>query len=180
VTASSRAGRFGVTTVIRFGKATGSENSPLRVAYTRRVVGAIDKVARCENSVALCTKTVDHTMVLVCCSSVGHWGESFRGDFSADTMERTQWTDERIDDRMTAMDEKWDRQFEELRTLRAEMRAGFTELRVEMQSGFSDLRAELATTRADLWSLQKQVLAIVAAAAAGLIGLLGALVAAQF
>jgi hypothetical protein len=60
------------------------------------------------------------------------------------------------------------------------MRAGFTELRVEMQSGFSELRAEIASTRANLWSLQKQVLAIVAAAAVGLLlGLLGALVAAQ-
>jgi hypothetical protein len=84
-------------------------------------------------------------------------------------MERTKWTDERIDDRMSAMDEKWDRAFEELRTLHAEMRPGF-----------ADLRAEIAATRADLWSFQKQVLAIVAAAAVALIGLLGAFVAAQF
>jgi hypothetical protein len=81
---------------------------------------------------------------------------------------------------MTAMDEKWDRQFEELRALRAEVRAGFSGLRAEMQSGFSELRAEVAATRADLWSLQKQVLAIVAAAAVGLLGLLGAFVVAQF
>jgi hypothetical protein len=59
---------------------------------------------------------------------------------------------------MTAMDEKWDRMFEELRTL----------------------RVEIVATRADLWSLHKQVLAIVAAAAVGLLGLLGAFVAAQF
>jgi hypothetical protein len=103
------------------------------------------------------------------------------------------------------MDERWDRQSEELRSLRAEMRAEFSDMRAEVtelradmqagfsglraemtglradvQSGFSDLRAETAATRADLWSLQRQVLAIVGAIAVSLIGLLGALVAAQF
>jgi hypothetical protein len=66
-----------------------------------------------------------------------------------------------IDDRMTAMDEKWDRALDELRAVRAEMHAGFSEL------------------RADLCSFRKQVLTIVAAFAVGLIGLLDAFVAAQ-
>jgi hypothetical protein len=70
---------------------------------------------------------------------------------------------------MTAMDEEWDRMFEGLRAVHAEMHAGF-----------SELRAEIVATRADLWSLHKQVLAIVAAAAVGPLGLLGAFVAAQF
>jgi hypothetical protein len=117
-------------------------------------------------------------------------------------MERAKWTDALIDERMAAMDEKFDRQFEESRMLRAEMRSGFSELRAEMhsgfsglraemqsgiselraemQSGFSELRAEIAASRADLWAFQKQVLSIVAGFAIALIGLLGAFVAAQF
>jgi hypothetical protein len=59
------------------------------VAYTRVAVSAIDKVASCENSIALCTKNVDHTMTLVRCSIIGHWGDSLQGDSSANTMERT-------------------------------------------------------------------------------------------
>jgi hypothetical protein len=51
-------------------------------------------------------------MTLVRCSIIGHWGESLQVDSSASTIERAKWTDERIDDRMTAMDEKWDRAFE--------------------------------------------------------------------
>ena len=175
------------------------------MAYTEPAESAIDKAASCENSAALCTKNVDQTMSTVRCLIIGCWGEFVRSEASASTMERTRWTDERIDDRMTAMDEKWDRQSEELQSLSAEMRAEFsavraeaTELRVEMQagfsglraemtglradmqSGFSDLRAETAATRADLWSLQRQVVTIVGAIAVGVIGLLGALVAAKF
>lgn len=43
-------------------------------------------------------------------------------------MERLRW----IDERMNAIDERFDRQLEELRLLRVEMRAGFAELRVEI------------------------------------------------
>jgi hypothetical protein len=71
-------------------------------------------------------------------------------------MGRLRWTDQRIDERMTAMDEKFERQFDELRALREEMRAGFAEL------------------RADLSAFQRQVTFIVGGFAVGLLGLLGA------
>jgi hypothetical protein len=71
-------------------------------------------------------------------------------------MERLRWTDERIDERMAAMDDSFDRVFEELRTLRAETRAGFAELRGEMVA------------------FHRQVMLIVAGFAVGLLGLLGA------
>jgi hypothetical protein len=50
-----------------------------------------------------------------------------------------RWTDERIDERMIASDEKFDRQFDELRILREEMRAGFAALRAEIGGVRSDL-----------------------------------------
>jgi hypothetical protein len=46
-------------------------------------------------------------------------------------MERTAWTDERLDDRMAGIDKSID-------SLTVEMRAGFAELRAEMR----DLRAD--------------------------------------
>jgi hypothetical protein len=91
-------------------------------------------------------------------------------------MERTKWTDERIDERMAAIDQRFDRESEAIRDLGREIR----DLRDEMRSGFSELRAEIAGCRADLWAFQKQVLPIVAGLAIALIGLLGAFVAAQF
>ena len=91
-------------------------------------------------------------------------------------MERTKWTDERIDERMAAIDQRFDRESEAIRDLGREIR----DLRDEMRSGFSELRVEIAGCRADLWAFQKQVLPIVAGLAIALIGLLGAFVAAQF
>ena len=38
-------------------------------------------------------------------------------------MERARWTDERLDDRMTAIDTTFDRVFEEMRAERQELRA---------------------------------------------------------
>ena len=95
-------------------------------------------------------------------------------------MERAKWTDDLIDERMAAIDEKCDRQLDELRALRTEMRTGFSEMRAEMHAGFSETRAEIAVMRADLWNFQKQALTIVAAVMVAVIGLLGAFVAAQF
>ena len=82
-------------------------------------------------------------------------------------MERAKWTDDLIDQRMASMDEKADRQFEELRTLRAEMRLEFSAMRSEMHAGFSELRAEQH-------AFHRQVTLIIAAFGVGLLGLLGA------
>lgn len=100
-------------------------------------------------------------------------------------MEPARWTDERIDERMAATDDKFDRTFDELRLLREEMRAdsarlreemraGFAELRGEMSSGYESLRAETAAIRTDLAAFQRQVTLIVAAFGVGLLGVLGA------
>lgn len=104
-------------------------------------------------------------------------------------MERTKWTDDLLDQRIAAMDEKFDRQFDELRTLRAEMRSGFSELRAEMHAGFSELRAEMqggsselraemhagfSELRAEIVALHRQQSFILTGFAVGLLGLLGA------
>jgi len=47
-------------------------------------------------------------------------------------MERTVWTDERLDDAMTRIDARFDRLEADLRAGFAEMRAGFAELRRDM------------------------------------------------
>ena len=67
-------------------------------------------------------------------------------------MERVRWTDERIDERMAAIDNTFDRVFEELHALRAEMHAGFAQL-----------RAEMAADRAEVVAFHRQVTLIVAA-----------------
>jgi hypothetical protein len=100
-------------------------------------------------------------------------------------MERTKWTDDLLDQRIAAMDEKSDRQFDELRTLRAEMQAmraemhaRFSELRAEMHAGFSELRAEMhagfSELRAQIVALHRQQSFILTGSAVGLLGLLGA------
>ena len=71
-------------------------------------------------------------------------------------MERLEWTDERLDERMTAIDDRFDRLFGELREQREEMRAGF------------------ADVRSDLSAVQRQMTLIVGGFAVGLLGLLGA------
>jgi hypothetical protein len=65
-------------------------------------------------------------------------------------MERVRWTDERIDERMAAMDEKFDRLFEETHALRGEMKAGFADLRGEIAAVRTDLQAEIGAVRTGL------------------------------
>jgi hypothetical protein len=103
---------------------------------------------------------------------------------------------------MTAMDEKLDRLYNETRTLREEMRTGFSEARAEIAgcraelrgeisglragvhadvTGLSDgVRDEVAGIRSDLWAFQRQVTWIVGGLAIGLLGLLGAFVGSQY
>jgi hypothetical protein len=69
-------------------------------------------------------------------------------------MEEVRWTDERIDERMAAMEDKFDRLFEELR----------------------DVRGELAGFRAEFIAFQRQAIVILAALAVSLVGVLGAAV----
>jgi hypothetical protein len=99
-------------------------------------------------------------------------------------MERVKWTDDLIDERMTAIDEKFDRQLEETRALREEVRSGFSDVR----AGFSELRGEMQALQhrvdarfseqyRELIAFHRQVLFIVAGFVVALIGLLSAVVA---
>ena len=74
-------------------------------------------------------------------------------------MERTAWTDERLDERMTAVDQRFDRLDRKIDDLRDEMRAGFAEM-----------RAEMAALRADFNSLRNVLIQV----AFGLAGVLTA------
>ena len=58
-------------------------------------------------------------------------------------MERTAWTDERIDDAFTQLRE-------ELRDMRAEMREGFRDLREEIRGTRSELRGEIGGVREEI------------------------------
>lgn len=61
-------------------------------------------------------------------------------------MERSAWTDERLDDRFDHIDA-------ELRELRQEMRAGFGDVRGEMASLETGLRGEIADLRSTMLRL---------------------------
>jgi hypothetical protein len=60
-----------------------------------------------------------------------------------DQMERTTWTDERLDDAFTQ--------------LRAEMRQGFSDMRAEMRQGFDDMRAEMRDMRGEDRSIRGEI-----------------------
>lgn len=59
------------------------------------------------------------------------------------TMERGRWPDERIDESMNAIDQTFERIFEEMRAMR-------TDLTAEMRAMRGDLTAEITATRRDL------------------------------
>jgi hypothetical protein len=82
-------------------------------------------------------------------------------------MERVGWTDERLDERMAVIDERFERAFEEMGAMREEMRAGFV-----------SLRGEIAEVRGDLSAFQRQVTHILAGFAIALLGVVAAGVAA--
>ena len=122
-------------------------------------------------------------------------------------MERLKWSDERLDRQMAAIDDRFDRVLEELRTQRDEMRTGFAEIRGELKGfrgEFEGLRNEVGGLRnevgglrnevgglrtevvnlrrdvhADHVALQRHVLSLVGGMAIAVIGLLGAFVLAQ-
>ena len=76
-------------------------------------------------------------------------------------MERATWTDERIDEKMKAIDTTFDDIRSELAELRAEMRAGFAEL------------------RAGIFSLHRQLTYVAVTFGLGALGLAGVLAAPQ-
>ena len=88
-------------------------------------------------------------------------------------MERTRWTDERLDDRMSAIDRSLDQLSADVAGLRAEMKEGFAALRVEMHQGFAALRSEMSELRGELLALHRQMNWSVGGFAIAVIGLLG-------
>jgi hypothetical protein len=78
-------------------------------------------------------------------------------------MERTVWTDERLDDAFTQLRE-------EIRDMREEMRSGFADIRAEMRAGFAEHGAETRSIRAELFQLKLFMLA-------GLVTILAAVIA---
>jgi hypothetical protein len=81
-------------------------------------------------------------------------------------MERGTWTDERIDERMTAIDGTFDRAFDELKALRADMHDEFRAVRSDIseiqrqlaQIGeFRSVRADISAVQRDISGLQRQL-----------------------
>lgn len=105
-------------------------------------------------------------------------------DTSGGTMERARWTDERLDERMTAIDNRFDHLTEDIRSLREEMRAGFADVRAQfaaVRSELAGIRAESAEIRAEvagvytaLLAHQRQMMQFLTAFMVALLGLVGA------
>jgi uncharacterized caspase-like protein len=76
-------------------------------------------------------------------------------------VERSRWTDERHDDRMTVIDGSFDNVFEELRAGRArawaEMRAERAELRTEMRALRSEIRDDMPALNERLRQLDERL-----------------------
>jgi hypothetical protein len=89
-------------------------------------------------------------------------------------MERTKWTDDMLDQRFVAMDEKFELLFAELRLLRQEMNAGFAAIRAEMGGLRTEVRAELAAHRAEVLAFHRQILYVVVTLWVGLLALFAA------
>lgn len=92
-------------------------------------------------------------------------------------MERVKWTDGLIDERMAAIDEKFNRQLEEIRGLREEMRSGFSDLRAEMGALRQRIDAGFSEQYHQMLAFHRLLIFMVAGFVVALIGLLGAAIA---
>lgn len=80
-------------------------------------------------------------------------------------MERSVWTDERVDDMVAHHETQFDLLRSEISELRAEMREGFAEVR----TGFAEVRAELSNARRDMLHLTIGMIGAFAALFAALV-----------
>jgi uncharacterized coiled-coil DUF342 family protein len=97
-------------------------------------------------------------------------------------MERARWTDQRLDERMAVIDERFERGFDEMRALRAEMHAGFAQVHTDfaqVHTQFAQVHTEFAQVRADMSALQRQLTHIFAGFAIALLGVVGAEIVAK-
>jgi hypothetical protein len=89
-------------------------------------------------------------------------------------MERARWTDERLDDRMSAIDTTFERVFDEMRGERAELRSEMRALREEMHAMRKEMHAGFTEVRGDITALQRQMTQILGAFAVTLLGVVAA------
>ena len=93
-------------------------------------------------------------------------------------MERSAWTDERLNDLAATLDTNIKLLHGEVRGLRTEMHEEIGGLRTEMHDGFRDLRGEIRELRGDFSAWQRQIAQIGWALAAALIAAVVALIVA--
>jgi hypothetical protein len=92
-------------------------------------------------------------------------------------VERARRTDERLDDRMSAIDTSFERAFAEMR---ADRESRTIEMRADRESRTIEMRAGFAEVRADISALQRQVTQICAGFAVALLGVVAAGIVAAF
>lgn len=84
-------------------------------------------------------------------------------------MERSVWTDERLDDMVARHETQFELLRSEIVEMRKEMRDSSSELRTEMREGFAEHRAELSKVRRDLLHLTIGMIGAFAALFAALV-----------
>jgi hypothetical protein len=98
-------------------------------------------------------------------------------------MEGAGWPDRRLDERMTLIDEKFDRGFDEMRSVREEMRVGFAAVHGDLAAIRGDMaamRGDISELRGGLSALQRQLTQIFAGFAIALLGVIAAGIVATF
>jgi hypothetical protein len=89
-------------------------------------------------------------------------------------MQRASWPDERIDEKMTAVDQTFKMLHGEMMGLRSEMRALRSDMGTEIRELRSEVSGEIRELRSDFYSLQSRLVQI----GFGMVGvLLAALIA---
>ena len=91
-------------------------------------------------------------------------------------MERSAWTDERLNDLAATLDTSVKWVHDEIRALREDTRQELRGLREEVREDFRDLRQDIRDLRADFSAWQRQIAQIGWALAAALIGAVVAII----
>ncbi|TMK63075.1 MAG: hypothetical protein E6G07_02035 [Actinobacteria bacterium] len=91
-------------------------------------------------------------------------------------MERSAWTDERLNDLAATLDTSVKLVHDEIRALREDTRQELRGLREEVREDFRDLRQDIRDLRADFSAWQRQIAQIGWALAAALIGAVVAII----
>lgn len=96
-------------------------------------------------------------------------------------MERTAWTDERLDHLAEAIRSGFTRVDQDIRDLRSEMRDGFGSVRGEMREEFAavrgEMREEFGSLRGEINELRRVMIAVGGGILVALIGVIAAILA---